>query len=567
MHKHITFFKQFWAVTQPYWKSEEKRIAWLLLITIIALNLGHVALLVLFNRWYNTFYTSLQNLDKTAFIHNILYFSFLAVLNIIVAVYSIYLAQMLTIRWRRWLTTYFLNRWLDKENHYRMQITGQPTDNPDQRISEDINQFIDLTLSLSLGLLNAVVTLCSFSLVLWTLSGALNFHIGSFGIHIPGYMVWAALIYAIFGTLLTNKIGKSLVKLNFNQQRFEADFRFGMTRLRENSENIAFYQGEAQEKLGFTNLFSLIFSNYWQIMKRQKNLTWFTAFYGQFALIFPFLVACPKLFAKQITLGDVMQIASAFGSVQGALSYIINAYVGIATWKATCDRLISFTQHIQTVEQIEAFKRTYTEEMHISVQNLQIKLPNGHILGENMQLNLAQGDSLFITGPSGSGKTTLLRTLSGLWPFAEGTVIIPEKANILFIPQKPYLPLGTLKKVLCYPQQVDHISDLQVQETLQFCQLGHFCGMLHEEADWSKMFSVGEQQRIGFIRALLTYPDFLFLDEATSALDDAAEYYLYQLLKTHCPKTCIISVGHKMSLKGWANHEFVMTQTPRTPFP
>ena len=564
MNKQIAFLKQIWRISQPYWKSEEKWIARLLLISIVVLTLGQVALQICFNQWYNTFYTSLQNLDKFAFVRNIQYFSLLAVLNIIIVVYSSYLTQMLTIRWRRWLTTHFLNRWLDKQNHYHMQIIGQPTDNPDQRISEDVSQFTDLTLSLSLGLLSAVATVCFFTLILWTLSGPLNFHIGNFAIHIPGYLVWAALIYAIFGTLFVNKIGKPLVKLNFNQQRFEADFRFGMARFRENSENIAFYQGEPQEKLGFTNLFSLIFGNYWQIMRRQKNLNWFTAFYTQLALIFPFLMASPKLFSKQITLGGVMQIVNAFGQVQGSLSYIINSYVGIAAWKATCDRLISFTGQMQTAEQIDAFKRNYTKETHISVQNLQIKLPNGHVLGENMQLNLAQGDSLLITGPSGSGKTTLLRTLSGLWPFAEGKVIIPEKANILFIPQKPYLPLGTLKKVLCYPNQADDISDQQVQETLQFCQLAHLCGMLHEQADWSRILSVGEQQRVGFIRALITCPDFLFLDEATSALDDAAECYLYQLLKTRCPNTCIISVGHKMSLKSWSNQEFMMAPMPRT---
>lgn len=553
--KDKTYLKNIWGMIMPYWKSEEKWIARLLLFVIIVLTLGRVFLQVLFNQWYNEFYDALQNLDKHAFVNSILYFSFLAVIYIVVAVYSIYLTQMLTIHWRRWLTTHFLNHWLSEQNYYHMQIAGQVTDNPDQRISEDISQFISLTLGLSLGLLSAVVTLLFFAAILWRLSGSLDFHIHGFAVHIPGYMLLAVLGYSIIGTWLINRIGRPLVKLNFNQQRFEADFRFGMARFRENSENIAFYQGEAEEKQRFFHRFSLVFSNYWQIMKRQKSLTWFTTFYAQAALIFPFLVSCPRLFAKKIQLGDVMQIVNTFGHVSDSLSYIINSYEDIASWKATSDRLAAFTIDMEKAEKHRGFRRIFADVSQIEVRNLTIKLPDGKILQQGINLCLKQDDSLLITGPSGSGKTTLFRILSGLWLFADGKVILPKHIKILFIPQRPYLPLGTLKQILCYPSMSDAFSDQEIQETLQLCQLGHLCGMISQEADWSKILSVGEQQRISFARTLLSKPEFLFLDEATSALDEASEGYLYQLLKEQCPHTCIVSIGHRSSLKHWHAQE------------
>jgi putative ATP-binding cassette transporter len=561
MPHYITFLKNIWPLILPYWKSKEKWGAWLLLVTIIGLELGQVYIQVLFNNWNNDFYNALQNLDKAAFTKNIIRFSYLAVIFIVMAVYSLYLNQMLVIRWRRWLTDTYINRWLSKQNYYRMQLTTQDTDNPDQRISEDIAQFISLTLGLSLGLLSAIVTLISFTAILWTLSGPLDFQLGKTAIHIPGYMVWAALLYAMLGTWFTHLIGKPLVLLNFNQQRFEADFRFSMARFRENSENIAFYQGETQEKQGFTARFSSIFDNFWSIMKCQKRLTWFTSFYGQAAIIFPFLVSAPRFFTKQIHLGGVMQIANAFGRVQNSLSYIVNAYTSLATWKATSDRLITFNESMQQAEQYRGFTPVHTNKAQIDAEDLTIKLPQGEVLLEKVQLRIPQTDSLLITGPSGCGKTTLLRTLAGIWPFAEGKLSLPAADRMLFLPQKPYLPLDTLRRVLSYPSGED-ISDKVASALLELCQLTHLYARIDLSCNWSQMLSLGEQQRISIARVLLKKPDFVFLDEATSALDTPAESYLYQLLGSESPHTCLISVGHRSALQAWHTRELSIPISP-----
>lgn len=545
-----SYLRYVWKLIAPYWKSSERWTAYALLAAVILLNLGEVYLNVLFNSWYNAFYNAMDKLDKVAFTHQLIRFSWLAAIFISIAVYRVYLNQMLSIRWRRWLTRTYLERWLRQQNYYHMQLTGKPTDNPDQRISEDISQFIDTSLGLSLGLLSAVVTLFSFLMILWTLSGPLALQVAGVNVYIPGYMVWAALLYALVGTWLTARIGHPLIQLNFNQQRFEADFRFSMVRLRENSENVAFYKGETQEQAGFISRFTVLFGNFWQIMKRQKKLTWFTSFYNQAALIFPFAVAAPRLFSKAINLGGVIQIANAFGQVQGALSYIVNSYTTIASWKATTDRLITFTEHMRESEEYAGFKPAYVPTHVMEAKNLAVYLPDGSPLLEHINLRWAQGDSVFITGPSGCGKTTLLRTLSGILPFASGELSIPETARVMFLPQRPYLPLGTLKQVLFYPFVVPE-SDTAAIEILRLCKLEHLCDRLHEGQHWAQILSQGEQQRIAFARAILAKLDFLFLDEATSAVDEALEHYLYGLLKAKCPQTCLVSVGHHATLKEW----------------
>lgn len=559
LEKNTAFCKNIWSLISPYWKSNDKWKAFTLLLVIILLTIGQVYIHVLINGWLNDFYDSLQRIDKVAFFNAILNFSYLATIFIIIAVYNIYLSQMLVIRWRRWLTADYLERWLSKQNYYRMQFISETTDNPDQRISEDVNQFISLTLGLLMGLLSAVATLCFFVNILWKLSGPLSFQLGPLFIYIPAYLVWAALGYAIIGTYLISYIGRPLIQLNFNQQRFEADFRFSMARFRENSENIAFYRGETEEKQNFFSRFSAVFNNFWQIMKRQKRLTWFTSFYSQAAFIFPFLVAGPRFFAKQIDLGGVMQIVNAFGQVQGALSYIIDAYTQIAVWKATSNRLISFRQYMEKAEQSVGFTPTHLNNHCIDAKELTIKLPNGQSLMENLSLHLKPGDSMLVTGPSGCGKTTLLRTLSGIWPFAEGKLSTPDIAHMMFLPQKTYLPLGNLKQALCYPGTTAGILDERIKGILRLCQLEHLCDNLDQDRDWSHTLSVGEQQRIGFARAILCKPDFLLMDEATSSLDEPSESYLYQLLKNECPNSCIVSVGHRSSLKTWHEKELLCT--------
>jgi putative ATP-binding cassette transporter len=548
------FLKSVWVLTRPYWKSEERWMARLLLTVIIGLNLGEVYISVLINKWNNDFYNALQAVDKEAFVAALIRFSYLAGIFIIIAVYKTYLNQMLRIKWRRWLTGHYLSDWLGKRNYYRMQLFGGKADNPDQRISEDIEQFIQLTLGLSLGLLSSVVTLFSFLNILWGLSGALEFDVYGRHISIEGYMVWVALVYAAIGTWITMKIGRPLILLNFNQQRFEADFRFSLVRFRENSESIAFYKGEARETENFMQRFSSVVDNFWQIMLRQKIINWFISGYGQIAIIFPFIVAAPRFFAGKIQLGGLMQTASAFGQVQGALSYIIEAYTSIATWKAVIERLNGFNNSIKHAEDsVAPAALVQNHADFIKAENLTVFLPDGSKLLENINLDIKPGNSLLITGASGAGKSTLLRVLAGLWPFVEGGLALPQSEKMLFLPQKPYLPLGTLREVLCYPLAAD-INDEELQEALSLCRLGHLSGKLSELDQWSHILSLGEQQRIAFARILITKPEFIFMDEATSALDETSEADLYSMLKDKLPGAAIISVGHRSTLRKW--HEF-----------
>jgi vitamin B12/bleomycin/antimicrobial peptide transport system ATP-binding/permease protein len=551
-------FRDAWRLTAPYWQSKEKWVALGLLAVVVGLNLGQVYINVLLNQWNNDFYTALQELKKDDFFSLLLKFTYLAFSFIIVAVYKTYLQQMLQIRWRRWLTNNYLDQWMAKQAYYRLQVEGNPADNPDQRISEDVGQFIDLTLGLSLGLLSAVVTLFSFLHILWGLSGPMDFVLAGYNVHIPGYMVWAALAYAIAGTAITRWIGHPLIGLTFQQQRFEADFRFSLVRLREYGESVAFYKGEGAEKDNFVKRFTSVFDNFWQIMKRQKTLGWFTSGYFQIAIIFPFVVAAPAYFAKKIKLGDLTQTAAAFGEVQGALSYIIDAYMSIATWRAVIDRLTGFTGAIRRVSEAadspDAFHaQLVPSETSITADHLNLKLPSGETLLKGISFNVKPGDALLIQGPSGCGKSTLLRTMAGIWPYADGKLQMPANANKIFVPQKPYMPMGTLRQALVYPG-IEKISDDTLRSLLKTCQLEHLADRLDDRQPWNHVLSLGEQQRVAFFRALLFKQDVLFLDEATSALDEKAEEYFYELLRKKLPKAVIVSVGHRQTLKQWHDH-------------
>ena len=354
------FLRDLWALLQPYWKSEERGRAWLLLLVNVALILATVYMTVLFNQWYNAFYNALQAKAQAEFFHQLGRFCVLAAIYILIAVYRIYLNQMLQIRWRRWLTERYLGDWLRDRNYYRMQLKDAGTDNPDQRIAEDFRLFVDESLSLGLGFLNAAVTLGSFVAILWSLSGPLEIPLGGTTYVIYGYMVWVAIVYAIVGTWLTHKIGKPLIPLNFNQQKYEADFRYNLVRFRENSEGVALYRGEEDELRGFRSRFNAVVENWWAIMKRQKLLTFFTAGYSQAAVIFPFVVGAPRFFSGAIQLGGLVQISNAFGQVQGALSWFIDAYTNFASWKASVDRLISFHNALARAQHRSPTKETQT---------------------------------------------------------------------------------------------------------------------------------------------------------------------------------------------------------------
>ena len=548
-----TFLADLWGLAKPYWYSEERWAARGLLAVIVALNLGLVYVNVQLNQWNNDFYNTLQNKDMAEFFRQLMKFAAIATAYIVIAVYQLYLNQMLQIRWRRWLTAQYLAGWIGERTYYRLQLTDRGTDNPDQRIADDLAAFCDKTLNLTLGLMSSVVTLISFVSILWVLSGTLSIPLNGNHVDVPGYMVWVALLYAIAGTIFIHRIGRPLIGLNFNQQKFEANFRFSLVRFRENAESIALYAGEPDEIRGLQHRFTDVVANWWAIMKRQKSLTWFRAGYNQIATIFPFVVAAPRYFAGSIQLGGLMQTASAFGQVQDALSWFVNAYTQLAEWKATVDRLTTFrnaTEHARLAALSDA---GVTVARHpgasYGMRDVSIDLPGGQPLLAPFSIDFKPGVSVLVTGPSGSGKSTLFRALAGIWPFGRGTVAKPDGASVLFLPQKPYLIIGTLREQLCYPAAAATFADDELRAALAACKLEHLAGRLGEEQHWAQLLSGGEQQRVAIARALLHKPDWLFLDEATSALDEASEAALYQLIKDRLPHTTIVSIGHRATLR------------------
>lgn len=560
-----TFLKDIWVLVRPYWKSEERSKSGLLLAVIVALNLGSVYLSVLFNQWYKVFYNALQNKDYPVFLHQIWLFCGLAGLFIIGAVYQVYLRQLLEIRWRRWLTHRAVNRWLGARAYYQLQLGGTGTDNPDQRIADDIGSFINSVLVLGLGLLHSIVTLASFATILYGLSGSLEV----FGLSIPGYMLWVAVVYAGVGTVITHFIGRPLINLNFQQQQREADFRYALVRIRENADGIALYGGEDVEATTLTGRFHKIMVNWKSIMLAQKRLTWFTAGYSQVAVIFPILVGAPRYFSGAIALGGLMQISSAFGQVQNALSWFVDAYASLAAWKATVDRLTTFEAAVQ-----EAHEPTQTTGVRIdavdgaiAADGVALRLPNGGILAEDLCLTLLPGARTLISGPSGCGKSTLFRAIAGVWPHWQGSLSLPKGDKVLFLPQSPYLPLGSLAQVVSYPDAPDVHGDKAIADALTQVGLGELTGRLEEVGQWAQTLSPGEQQRLAFARALLVRPQWLFLDEATSALDEAAEAAVYGVVMAQLPDAAIISIAHRKTVAAFHDQHPVLPWTANEPAP
>ncbi len=555
------FWPAFWALAKPYWVSGARRKGVILLCSVVGFTLALVWVEVQFNDWNKGFYDTFEHKDRLGFYLELGRFAFLAVLFIVLAVYKQYLQQMLMIEWRAWLTDTYLQDWLDGQAYYRLQLLDRGTDNPDQRIADDLNGFVDLTLSLSLGLLSAIVTLVSFVGILWVISGPLE--VG--GVTIPGYMVWVALLYAIAGTWLTHLIGQPLIGMNFARQRVEADFRFALVRLRENSEGVALYRGEAGELAGFKARFADVIAKWWAIMEKQKQVTWFTAFYAQLAIIFPFVVSAPRYFSGAAPLGSIFQTASAFGQVQGALSWFIGAYPSFANWRATVERLTGFTQALARAR-AEADRldgdRLEGEDAGLTLEHLVISLPQGSPLLGDTSLRLAPGESVFVTGPSGSGKSTLFRSIAGIWPYWQGRILLPKGARLLFLPQKAYLPIGTLKNAIAYPAQADAVSDAEVTEALVAVGLGALQGDLARDENWGQVLSGGEQQRVAFARALINRPEWLFLDEASAALPEQAQAEMYSLMRERLPQTTLVSIGHRESLAQFHQRRLRWQVTP-----
>ncbi len=560
MRRALPFLRDAWHLARPYFRSEERWSARLLLAAIIILNLSLVGIDVVLNFWNGAFYDSLQDKDWNSFISLLFLgkfdggsmlpgFCLLAGVYILIAVYRTYLNQWLQIRWRRWLTARFLDDWLADRAYYRISLSsgidGLGTDNPDQRIADDLHSFTTDTLSIGLDLLSTIVSLVSFIGILWALSGPMTL----FGLAIPGYLVWVALLYALVGSTLTQMVGKPLAFLRFRQQKVEADFRFALARFRENTESVALYGGEANEHRGLSARFAEVVSLWWMIMRRIKFLNALTAGYGQVASIFPIVVAAPRYFSGAIPLGGLTRIASAFGRVQGAMSWFVDSYGSLAAWFATIERLATFQRAIQAARLAYDVgpRRETAAGADLELDRLTLRLPDGQVLIEAASAAIAPGEHVLISGRSGSGKSTLLRAIAGIWPFGDGAIRRPP-GRFLFLPQRAYLPLGSLRHALSYPQVDDIADDARLAEVLDAVDLAHLLPRLDDDAPWTQLLSGGEQQRLAIARALLVQPDWLFLDEATATLDPDGEAKMYALLRTRLPAAAIVSVAHRPAL-------------------
>ncbi len=561
------FVQRVAQLAAPYFRSEEKWKARGLLAAIVALNLGSVYMAVLFNDWYRLFYDGLQNKDQAVFWTQISRFTYLAFIAIIIAVYKFYLTQLLEMRWRKWMTAHYLQRWLGGNVAYRMELarfsgrTEASPDNPDQRISEDVNSFTAQTVGLTMGLLNATVTLVSFVGILWGLSGAFSIPIGADSYSIPGFMVWMAVLYCLAGSVLTHYIGRPQIQLNFEQQRREADFRHHMVRVREYSEAIALDHGQQVEKQHLDNRFVSVLANYLALIKAQKSLIWFTSFFGQAAVIFPMIVAAPRYFSGAIQLGELMQINSAFGRVQDSLSWFVDSYSSLAAWRATTDRLTSFDDAMSAAAMDNPALAT-TDAAALDAARLTVKLPNGTVLLADTGLRAHGGDHILLRGPSGSGKSTLFRTLAGIWPFSSGN--IARSPDAMFIPQHPYFPNGTLREALAYPEPASRYADDAMRQVLQDALLPELAAELDRTDAWSQKLSGGEQQRLAIARVLLKKPAWVFADEATSALDAEAEKTLYQRLLAMVDQNHggLVSIAHRPSVAAFHDRQWELRPLP-----
>ncbi|CAD6553515.1 ABC transporter ATP-binding protein/permease [Paraburkholderia metrosideri] len=550
-----------WSLIRPYWVSEQRKFAWGLLIAIIAMDLLLVGIDARLNTWYRDFYDALESRNVHEFPLLMLTFAGLAFVSIAISVYNRYLRQMLGFRWRQWLTTRYLQEWLNDSTFYRIE-RDRLVENPDQRLAVDLDMFATSTLSLTLDLLSTAETLVWFSIVLWSTGGALAVMLGTTPVEIHGYMLWAAIAYAIIGSLVTNKVGRPLVSINYQLQRVEADFRFGLIRLRENAEQIALYGGIQTERSNAEDLFGRIRENWGRLMRYTKHYSFVVNFYGQIADIFPIFVASPRYFAGALSFGTLMQIVDAFGSVSESLSWFINNYDTLAEWRATVNRLREFECVVRQPHLEESvppaaghggIKRHRVGKDRFLTDKLVLALPNGKTLASVRDIAIEPGSRWLVRGPSGSGKSTLLRALAGLWPFGGGSIEVPVGARMMFVPQQSYLPAGTLKASLTYPASSETFSDEDCREALCECRLENYADRLQQSDHWWRILSPGEQQRLAIARVLLHKPDYVFLDEATSALDTDDETHLYQRLTERLEAGAFVSVAHDDSLARFHN--------------
>ncbi|WP_416465641.1 ABC transporter ATP-binding protein/permease [Pseudomonas sp. LFS044] len=547
--RYTRWGSQFWQLAGPYFTFRRSWRPLLVFAVLLVLTLFSVRMNVLFSFWYNGFYSALQALDQAAFWYLLGVFAVLATLHVLRALLTFYVTQAFSIHWRVWLTERLTRDWMHGDAYYRGQFLAEPVDNPDQRIELDVNAYVTNSVTLALGAVSALVSLVAFTGILWGLSAPLAVA----GVEIPRAMVFAVYVYALIATWIAFRLGRPLIRLNFLNEKLTANFRYALMRLRENAENIAFYQGAQVERGTLLGRFGALIVNAWALVFRNLKFSGFNLGVSQVAVVFPFILQAPRFFSGAIKLGDVMQTSQAFGQVQDALSFFRESYDTFAQYRATLDRLTGF---LDANQQASTLPRVSTREQAqaLDITGLQVMRPDGHALIADLDLRLHAGQALLIKGPSGSGKTTLLRALAGLWPYAEGEVRRPTGSQALFLSQRPYLPLGDLRTAIAYPAGSTLEDEARMQQALRQVNLAHLAERLAVSCDWSHILSVGEQQRLAFARVLFNRPQVVFLDESTSAMDEGLEHALYSLLRNELPQTLLVSVGHRSTLGAFHTH-------------
>lgn len=569
--------KGFFKLLAPYWRKNP--LGWILLLSIILLTAGGIYLNTTYNEWFNGFYTAIQDKKLDDFNKGLLFFCVIAVINVLVVSSNAYLKQTLTIHWRHWLSKHYMHNWMKNGNFYRQQFTCVSHDNPDQRIAEDLNEFVVLTFTIILGIASDLAMVATFLKILWDKSSSIVLQLSDISAVLPnflvnplsnfidfnssitlpnGYLVYFCFAFALIGTVLTFIIGKPLVRLNFRQQRFEADFRYSLVHVRENAESIAMYRGIKIEQLVLADSFSHVVKNYMSLLYRELYLNFFMISYHKIATILPYIIVSPLLFAKAIKLGDLMQIVNCFSFVVNSLTTVMDNFTSLARWKSVIDRLVSFNDSLEDADLLERLEPIYKGK-NVQLENIVVKLPNNQVLLNDCNISLQPGDSLTIKGPSGCGKSTLLKTIAGLWPFATGKLIFPEninQKNILFLSQKPYLPIGTLADAICYPYSSSDFSKEEIYNALKIVNLDHLNDKLDINEPWAHILSIGEQQRLAFARVILVKPKLLFLDESSAAIDEPLEQVIFQYLKEILPETITISINHRSSADKFHKYTF-----------
>ncbi len=562
--------RRFWRLARGYFTDPaERRQAWTLAFAVVGLTLFQIGVTVRFNLWNRDFFDTLESRDSTAFYSQMWMFGLLLLLAMAAAVGQLWARQTLMLEWRRWLVHRLQRRWLADGRHYQINFLPEAADNPDQRISENSRWATQIAVDLVVGLLSSFLTLVSFLGILWSLSGPLQLAIGGRDIEIQGYMVWAAVIYAVIGSVLTMFIGGPMVAINSRRNEAESDHRFALIRMRENSEGIALIRGEADEERGLQAAFGRVVVVMRQLYGRERALMWLTSAYGMAASIIPILVAAPRFFAGAITLGVLMQISSAFIEVTRSLAWFVDNFPRLAEWRSHVERVVELDENFDLAEaqagdtRIEVIEAKPGEgEEVLSFENLQVAHSSGNVVIQGANAEIRAGESVLIVGESGTGKSTLFRAIAGLWPWGAGQIRIPPRASMMFMPQRPYIPLGTLRAGLTYPDAPDRFDDAAQVAALERCGLPHLVPRLGEEDRWDRVLSLGEQQRLAFARLLLHKPRWVFLDEATAALDEANQDEMMRLFKDELDGTALISIGHRPGLDVYHDRTLQLLPSP-----